>query len=202
MWIIVLGVNQLWLSAAIAICAQAVGMWRVRNISVLANTLVLSLPVFLSMVLVHVPFGQGGWQVALALTLRFTALMSVFLVAATAMTVPDLVKALYRWPRLAYVVGSAVQMLPQGREALASVRDANKLRGRNTRGPVRSLKYIGLPLIIRLLNAGASRAIPLEVAGLDRKGSRTLLVDVRERRVEKLLRWLFPLLAIGVVWWL
>nr|WP_245670278.1 energy-coupling factor transporter transmembrane protein EcfT [Corynebacterium crudilactis] len=202
MWIVVLGVNDLRLSLAVVVLAQIVALLRVHNVAVLASTALLAIPVLVSMMLIHMPYSTDGWLVALALTARFSALMSVFLLAATAITIPELVKSLYRWPKLAYIVGSALQMVPQGKHTLATIRDANALRGRSTKGPVQAVKYVGLPLITHLLSAGASRAIPLEVAGLDRPGPRTVLVEVVEGRVEKHLRWLLPLSAIGVVLWL
>lgn len=202
MWIVVLGVNKLGLSIAVIIIAQVVVMIRVRNVSVLASTALLSVPVLASMALIHMPYSSDGWLIALTLTARFSALMSIFLLAATAITIPELVKSLYRWPKLAYIVGSALQMIPQGKQTLAMVRDANALRGRSIKRPVRAVKYVGLPLITHLLSAGAARAIPLEVAGLDRPGPRTVLVEVVEGRVEKHCRWLLPLLAVGMAWWL
>lgn len=211
LWILVLGVNQPWLSALIFILAQAFALIRLRNFSVLAATLALVIPVSLSMLLVHAPFGEepllplitaDGLRTAAELCLRFLTLMSAFLAAATAVTVPELVKAVQgnRWlgHRLAYVIGSAVHLLPQGREALATVREANQLRGRNTRRPIHALRFIALPLITRLLNTGAARAIPLEVAGMDHPGTRTVLRPVPDSRVERIIRWLLPLAAMGV----
>lgn len=213
-WILVLGLNQVWVSFIVIVLAQAVAFLRLRNLSVLVSTLVLAIPVGLSMLVVHAPFGSeqllplvtvDGLATAGELGLRFVALMSSFLAAAAMITVPQLAKAVQggqlSGPRLAYIVGSAVQLLPQGRDALAAIRDANTLRGRNTRGPIRALRYVAVPLITRLLGAGAARAIPLEVAGLDRGGARTVLRPVTEYGYERSLRWLLPLVAIGVVAW-
>lgn len=213
-WILVLGLNQVWVSFIVIVLAQAVAFLRLRNLSVLVSTLVLAIPVGLSMLVVHAPFGSeqllplvtvDGLATAGELGLRFVALMSSFLAAAAMITVPQLAKAVQggqlSGPRLAYIVGSAVQLLPQGRDALAAIRDANTLRGRNTRGPIRALRYVAVPLITRLLGAGAARAVPLEVAGLDRGGVRTVLRPVTEYGYERSLRWLLPLVAIGVVAW-
>lgn len=106
MWIVVLGVNKLGLSIAVIIIAQVVAMIRVRNVSVLASTALLSVPALASMALIHMPYSSDGWLIALTLTARFSALMSIFLLAATAITIPELVKSLYRWPKLAYIVAS------------------------------------------------------------------------------------------------
>lgn len=213
-WIVVLGVNQLWLSFAVIVVAQVVVLLRLRNLSVLLATLVLAIPMSLSMALIHVPFGDevvaplvtaDGLLVAAELSMRFIALISVFLACVSAITVPELVKAVQGHPwlgsRVAYVIGSSVQLLPKGREALAAVRDANQLRGRSVRGPIRSLKYLALPLITRLLSTGAARAIPLEVAGMDRRGPRTVLRPAVDPPHERVLRWFLPLLAIGVILW-
>ena len=145
--------------------------------------------------------GQRRWNS------RFIALMSAFLAAASAITVADLVKSLSHMPRLAYIVGSAVQLLPQGRDILASVRYANHLRAKNTpehssRGRFKTVKFVALPLITRLLSAGAARAIPLEVSGLERTGRRTVLRPVKDTGVEKVARWLIPVVTLVVVMWL
>ncbi|MGP6175583.1 energy-coupling factor transporter transmembrane component T family protein [Corynebacterium sp. A21] len=213
-WILVLGVNQPSLSVTVLVVAQLIAVLQLRSLAVPAATLALAIPVGLSMLLVHAPFGTeplfwvvtlDGLQTAGELSLRFVALMSAFLTAAAAITVPELAKAAqgHRWlgSRLAYILGSAVQLLPQGRDALAAVRDANKLRGRPVRGPVKALRFVAVPLITTLLTNGAARAIPLEVAGLDRRGPRTVLRPVPDPMSEKLLRWLLPLAAVGVVLW-
>src|SRR5699024_11518756 len=49
------------------------------------------------------------------------------------LTITDLVKSLSHMPRVAYSVGSAVQLLPQGRDTLGSVRYANHLRAHSPR---------------------------------------------------------------------
>lgn len=206
-WIVVLGLNELAVSAAVAVLAQLIAVVRLRNLSVLAATAALSIPVGLSMLIIHVPFGRDDWSTALELSVRFIALMSAFLAAASAITVADLVKSLSHIPRVAYIVGSAVQLLPQGRDTLASVRYANHLRtlstrAHSTRGPLRTAKFVVLPLITRLLSAGAARAIPLEVSGLERTGRRTVLNPVKDTAVEKVLRWFMPVLALVVVVWL
>ena len=206
-WIVVLGLNELAVSAAVAVLAQLIAVMRLRNLSVLAATAALSIPVGLSMLIIHVPFGRDDWSTALELSVRFIALMSAFLAAASAITVADLVKSLSHIPRVAYIVGSAVQLLPQGRDTLASVRYANHLRAlstheHNTRGPLKTVEFVVLPLITRLLSAGAARAIPLEVSGLERAGRRTVLNPVKDTSVEKALRWLMPIVALVVVVWL
>lgn len=206
-WILVLGFNELAVSVAIALLAQLIALVRLRNFSVLATTVALSIPVGLSMLIIHVPFGRNDWSTAGELSIRFIAMMSAFLTAASAITVSDLVKSLSHMPRVAYIVGSAVQLLPQGRDTLASVRYANHLRTlstqkHSTRGPLKTVKFVVLPLITRLLSAGAARAIPLEVSGIERTGRRTLLNPVKDTRVEKGLRWLMPIAALAVVVWL
>lgn len=214
-WILVLGVNQLWLSALVVAVSQVGAMIRLRNLSVLLATSVLAIPVSLSMVLIHAPFGTevlvpllttDGLVVAAELSVRFIALISAFLACASVIRLPELLKSVQVHPwlgaRLAYILGAAVQLLPQGREALSAVRDANQLRGRGMSAPVPAAKNVAMPLITRLLTAGATRAIPLEVAGMERRGTRTVLRQVSDPRREQILRWCLPLVAIGVVIWL
>ena len=199
-WIVVLGFNELALSASVAVIAQLIALVRLRNFSVLATTVALSIPVSLSMLIIHIPFGRNDWSTALDLSVRF-------LTAASAITITDLVKSLSHMPRVAYIVGSAVQLLPQGRDTLGSVRYANHLRAHSprqhsTRGLSKTVKFVVLPLITRLLSQGASRAIPLEVSGLERTGQRTVLNPVADTNLQKVLRWLMPIAALVVVVWL
>lgn len=211
-WVLVLGVNEAWVSAGVIAVSQLAALARLRNVSVAAATTVSAIPVGLSMLLIHAPHGdqpgflfltRDGSTTAGVLTLRYAALVSALLVAASAMTVADLAKALQGnrllGSQLAYIVGSAIQLLPQGSAELASVRDATALRGRRVRGPGRALKFLGIPLITRLLTAGADRTIPLEVAGMDVRGPRTVLRPVPDPVGERVLRCVLPVVALGAV---
>ena len=93
-WIIVLGLNNPWVSATVMIVALVVGTVTTRNLSLIATTLALSLPTGLSMLLIYVPFAatyRDGLVTAGQLSLRFAALIAALLSALTAVRIPELV---------------------------------------------------------------------------------------------------------------
>ncbi|WP_342661946.1 energy-coupling factor transporter transmembrane component T [Corynebacterium lubricantis] len=186
---------------------------KTRNLSVPLAVLVLAIPLGLSMVLVHAPYGDNqiaplitsdGLALAGALTLRFSALMSCLLAAMTFVTIPELVKALQVSPlgnRIAYIVGSALQFLPQGRLAVQRARDANALVGRkiNLRTVI---PHLALPVMTSVLSQGAARGQALETAGYDIQGKRTVLVPVADSPAQRVLRYTVPIVCLAVVIWI
>ncbi|MDY5785953.1 ABC transporter permease [Corynebacterium sp.] len=212
-WIAVMGINLPQFSLAVAAVALAVATAKTRTLGVVAAVAALTVPAGLSMTLVHAPYGAqriaplitlDGLAVAGELTLRFMALMACFIGAMAFVRIPELVKALQVAPggnRVAYIVGSALQLFPQGTRTVAVVRDANRLRGR--RLSVRNVvPHLVLPLLAHLLSNGASRGFALETAGYDLPGSRTVLRPARDSSLQRAVRWLAPAIAVAVVVWI
>lgn len=208
-----MGINRPWVSAAVIALALAAGTARVRNASLVVAVGALALPVALSMLLIHAPYGAAriaplltadGLAVAGVLTLRFVALISSLLAAGTFFTVADLAKALQAVPggnRMSYLAGSTLQLFPQGAARVRVVRDANVLRGR----PVRAntvVPHLIMPVLTELLTTGAARGQALETAGYDIEGPRTVLRPVPDSPWQRAVRWGFPLLCLGVAAWI
>lgn len=208
-----MGINRPWVSAAVIALALAAGTARVRNASLVVAVGALALPVALSMLLIHAPYGAAriaplltadGLAVAGVLTLRFVALISSLLAARTFFTVADLAKALQAVPggnRMSYLAGSTLQLFPQGAARVRVVRDANVLRGR----PVRAntvVPHLIMPVLTELLTTGAARGQALETAGYDLEGRRTVLRPVPDSPWQRAVRWGFPLLCLGVAVWI
>ena len=135
-WIIVLGLNNPWVSATVMIVALVVGTATTRNLSLIATTLALSLPTGLSMLLIYVPFAatyRDGLVTAGQLSLRFAALIAALLAALTTVRIPELVKALQTariHHSISFILGSAIQFLPQAHDITRRMRDACRLAGR------------------------------------------------------------------------
>lgn len=208
-----MGINRPWVSAAVIALALAAGTARVRNASLVVAVGALALPVALSMLLIHAPYGTeriaplitaDGLAVAGVLTLRFVTLIASLLAAGTFFTVADLAKALQAVPggnRLSYLAGSTLQLFPQGGQRVRVVRDANVLRGR----PVRAntvVPHLIMPVLTELLTTGAARGQALETAGYDIEGPRTVLRPVPDSPWQRAVRWGFPLLCLGVAVWI
>ena len=209
-WILVLGVNDWRLSLAVIAVALAAGTWRTGNLSVVAATAVLALPTGLSMLLVHAPYGteqlaplltRDGLLTAAELTARFTALMASLLAAAAFIPVPDLAKALQvspLGPKVAYIVATALQLLPQGRRVVDTVTDAHRLAGRRIT-PGTAIRRGAVPVMTTLLTANVEKSLALETAGLDLPGRRTIYRPAPDGPAQRVLRILIPLGVIACV---
>lgn len=192
-WIVVLGVNQWWLSVALALGAMAVGRcW--------GKTLAVTLPMALSLIIIHAPHGSTrvvplitaeGLQVTGELTVRFAALVAVVFAAARFVRLDAMVKAIQQAgaPRLAYLVGSAFAVLPEGKRAIVEVREAAALTG--TKVPKRTLVSAVITL---LLVRATDRTRALAHVGVDKAGPRTIYAPVPRPAW-----WTLPLLAVTVV---
>ncbi|MDO5670648.1 MAG: energy-coupling factor transporter transmembrane component T [Corynebacterium sp.] len=209
-WILVLGINDWRLSLVVIAVSLVLGTWRTRNASVLAATVALALPTGLSMLLVHAPYGseqlaplltRDGVLTAAELTARFTALMAALLAAAAFITVPELAKALQTsplGPKVAYIVASALQLLPQGRRAVETVTDAQRLAGRRITART-AIPRAAVPVMTHLLTGNVERSLALETAGLDLPGRRTIYRPAPDSPTQRALRILIPLGVIACV---
>lgn len=204
LWLLIVAVNELWLSLTIcALSLLCAASWKAR-----LGIVVLVLPVFLSMVVVYAPYGQhriaplitsDGLWTSIVLSARFLALMSCIIACVSRMHVVDIAKWVQTSPaghKVAYIVGSSLQFLPQGAEAVQAVQDAHFLEG--TRSRTRAI----MPVISRLLTQGVRRGHALVATGFDQPGRRTILRAVPDSHVQKIYRWCLPVLCIVfIVWW-
>ena len=207
-WAAVIVVDSVIFSAAVLVLAVVLGTLVCRDGRVVASTVMLSVPVSLSMALIHVPFGKNqvaplitsdGAEVALGLAIRFCALMACVLAAVAATTIVDIAKWLQvsaAGHRLGFIVGSTLQFLPQGQRSLRSVREANFLFGRN-----QSVRATAIPLIFRLLSEGTQRGHALVSVGFDLPGRRTILRPVPDSIRQQVLRWCALATLLGVLLW-
>ncbi len=212
-WILVFGLNRPLASAAVVAVACALGIWRTRNASVPAAVVALAVPVGLSMLLIHAPYGShriaplltsDGLATGGALALRFCALMSCMIAAVAWVHIPDLVKAVQVLPggnKLAYLAGATLQLVPQGRAQVNTVRDAQALK----RTPItarNAITHLVLPVLTSLLTHGSARGTALETVGYDLPGTRTVLRPVPDSRLQRTVRWVLPVVCVGVALWI
>lgn len=212
-WILVMGINTPVASAAIIVTALVIGTAKTRNASLIIAVAALAVPVLLSMVLIHAPYGEqriaplitaDGLLVAGELGLRFIALMSCVLAAGTFIRMPELAKALQilrGGNRLSYLAGSTLQLFPQGAQRVSITRDANALKARPI--TVKTVvPNLAMPVLTELLTQAASRGRALETAGYNLEGRRTVLRPVYDSQLQRAIRWLLPLICIAVVIWI
>ncbi|AKK02214.1 energy-coupling factor transporter transmembrane component T family protein [Corynebacterium epidermidicanis] len=192
-WIVVLGVNSPWVSASVV-----VGAWLMaRSPRVLAATLALSLPVCASLLLVHGLF--GFWGTAVVLGLRSAALIASLLAGFACFSTSDLAKAIQGArlsPKFAYVCGTALQTLPQGRRYAETYLEQYRHLGLKGR-----IKYVAFPLVTRMLVQGADRSMAAQTHGIELPGRRTVLRPVAVSRWDYLIGAGSLLVAFGLCIW-
>ena len=208
--VLIIGINQPWLSMTALAASLAVGVCGARSLTPALTTLALAVPTGLSMLLIHAPHGTqtllgpvtaDGLAIAGELTLRFAALIAVLLAAIANIRIDELVKVLQisrAGHRLAYILGAALQLLPQGRRTAQAVRDAHRLAGTRLR-PLNSVPRLAVPVMTHLLTLGARRGAALETAGFDLPGRRTVLIPVPDTRAEQVARIIAPILVVAAV---
>ncbi|QYH19917.1 ABC transporter permease [Corynebacterium aquatimens] len=199
-WILVMGINTPQASAAIVLISLVIATAKTKNLAPAIAVFALALPVALSMLLIHAPYGEeriaplitaDGLLVAGELALRFTALMACLLAAGTFVRTPDLAKALQALPggnRISYIAGSTLQLFPQGTQRVRIARDANRLKHRDIRFST-VIPNLIMPVLTELLTLSSHRGRALETAGYDLPGRRTVLRPVPDSALQRTVRW-------------
>ena len=140
---------------------------------------------------------RDGLVTAGQLSLRFAALIAALLAALTAVRIPELVKALQTariHHSISFILGSAIQFLPQAHDITRCMRDACRLAGRTPHPG-----NLVIPVLVQVLYHGGQRAIAMITMGLELPGRRTVLRPPPDSPIQKLVRILLPLAAITLV---
>jgi energy-coupling factor transport system permease protein len=178
----------------------------------LRTSLLLSLPIAVSVLVVNLFFYPGGATVLVQLgPITATAEGLAFAVEVLArimaisgaitlfyLTTPpgELVIDLERRgvsPRLAFVVNASAQTVPAMVERAAAITDAQRARGLDTQGSlwrrIRGVVPLAGPMLLGSLAEVEERTMALEARGFTRPGRRTLLWSPPDRGIERLARW-------------
>lgn len=213
-WLLVLGVNRAWFSAAVVTLVFAHAVLRGRARTVIPGSLMVAVPVAASAAIIHIPFGEhrvapgftlDGAAVAGVLGLRVLALVAVVIAAAVAADVPRLAVAMQQaglGGKPAYLVAGALQTVPEARDAARTVGEANRLAGRRV-GARTVLPWTVVPLVSLLMTRAVGRSGALEAAGVGLSGRRTTfrpIDDVPGERVLRLLAVPCAALVVAAVW--
>ena len=197
---------------AVVIPALVAGvLWRL-----LRTSLLLTLPIAVSVLLVNVFFFPGGRTellrigpiVATAEGLGFAieilarilaisgAITLFYLVTRPAELVLDLERRGVS-PRLGFVANASVQTVPAMVERAGAITAAQRARGLDTEGSVwrraRGLVPIVGPVILGSIAEVEERTMALEARGFTRPGPRTLLWAPDDSGLQRLARWLLVL---------
>jgi len=105
--------------------------------------------------------------------------------------------------QIAYIVITALQIVPTFQARARSILDAQRSRGLETEGPLtvrlRAFAPLVGPLILSSLMQIEERAIALEARAFNRPGRRTSLVALHDTRAQGLLRWALLAAALALV---
>ena len=206
------------LALTVIIPAAAAGVLR----RLLVTSLLLSMPIAISVLVVNLFFFPGGREVllrlgpitataeGLAFATEVLARLATISGAITLfyLTTPpgDLVVDLERRgvsPRVAFVANASVQTVPAMVERAGQITAAQRARGLDTEGNVwrriRGIVPIVGPVILGSIAEVEERTMALEARGFTRPGRRTLLWTPPDSTAERVLRWLLVLGLLALI---
>ncbi len=196
---------------ALAVLAPAATAGVTRQ--VVRTSLLLALPLAISAALVNLFFLPGagtvlfevgpfrataeGARFALEIVVRVVTIAGALTLFYVTTRTGDLVVDLERRgvsPRLTFVTGSAVTMVPQMVERAGGIAAAQRARGLDTEGSpwrrVRGIVPLVGPTVMGALNEVEERTLALEARGFSRPGRRTLLWSPPDSPAQRVVRWL------------
>ena len=104
---------------------------------------------------------------------------------------------------LAYVIVATIQIAPRFQARAATILDAQRARGLETRGGgltrARALVPLVVPLVLSSLIDVEERALAIEARAFNRPGPKTSLVEIPEAVWEPALRWLILLAILTIL---
>lgn len=105
--------------------------------------------------------------------------------------------------QVAYIVVTALQIVPTFQARARAILDAQRSRGLETEGPIsvrlRAFAPLVGPLILSSLMEIEERAIALEARAFSRSGARTSLVTLRDARLQQVARCLMILVGVALI---
>jgi energy-coupling factor transport system permease protein len=188
----------------------------------LRTTLLLALPIGISVVIVNVLFFPGGQDVlfrvgpvtatregllvAGEVLLRIVAISGAITLYYVTTPPGDLTIDLERRgvsPRIAFVANASLQTVPAMVERAAAITAAQRARGLDTEGSVRArlrgIVPIAGPVVLGAIGEVEERTMALEARGFSRPGRRTLLWHPPDSATQRMARWLMVLAIPAVV---
>jgi energy-coupling factor transport system permease protein len=221
--VIVFALPVWWVSGlvlAVAIIPAAVISRCGRTLSRISATILLPILVVLFVVQgLTFPGGKTalvGWGVfvvtseglhfALGIGLRLVCLVlaSVLLVLTT--HPGDLMSALTARgmsPKFGYIISSTLQLIPAFRDRANAILLAQQARGLSVKGsPLRRIRImmplLG-PLILGMFTDVEDRSTAMEARGFGSTARRTSLVPVPDSSVQRVSRWVMPMVSLAVI---
>lgn len=160
------------------------------------------------LILGKLTFYKEGLIHAMVISFRLVNIMISASVLVLTTRPSDLISSAVRRgisPRLGYVMSSVLQIIPQMATTADTIMDAQKSRGLETEGNLKTrLKaYIPLlgPLVLGSLVSAQERAMALEVRAFNATGKRTFLQSEEDYTVSKAINAIIILALILTIIW-
>lgn len=151
---------------------------------------------------------QSGFEEARLIFLRISVLILTFLLFATTAQPQRLRVALMEKgvpSKLAYVFIASLQIIPEIRNRMMAITEAQQARGLDTEADIRtrvsSIVALLTPLLISTLIIANTRALALNARGFQSTGERTYLYKVQDPTSERVLRYLGGVAVLGAIAW-
>jgi energy-coupling factor transport system permease protein len=155
-----------------------------------------------------VVFYKEGLMFALGIALNVINILMSFSILVLTTKPSDMVETFVRMglsPRLGYVMSSVFQIIPQMTKTMATITDAQRSRGMETEGKLKTRIKAFFPLIspvvMNSLISTKERAIALEVRGFGSKQKKTFLNDLQKTRYDDVFRFVLILILILSIFW-
>lgn len=147
-----------------------------------------------------------GVQFAVASTGRILIIVSSFLWFSLTTRPDHLMNSLAQigFPsNLAYVIVATIQIAPRFQSRAATILDAQRARGLETEGSlrtrVRAMAPLVIPLILSSLIDVEERALAVEARAFNRQGPKTFLVELSEASWEPPARWTMVVMVVLIL---
>ncbi len=151
---------------------------------------------------------KDGVLKAISLTSKISAVVGAFSMFFIVTPIKEFSKALEQKglnPKGAFIITSALQMIPEMKKQAAIIMDSQKSRGVETEGNVfvifKALLPVFIPLVLSSIVNTEERAITLEARGFSIGKKRTILNELEETKNDKIVKIILIIFIILCIIW-
>ncbi|QTL99097.1 energy-coupling factor transporter transmembrane protein EcfT [Iocasia frigidifontis] len=153
-------------------------------------------------------FYKEGLLYAFDICLRVLNILSSFAILVLTTKPSELIESLVRKglsPRIGYVLNSVLQIIPQMSATMNTITEAQRSRGMETEGSLKTrikafFPLIGPVVMSSLINT-RERAMALEVRGFNSSVKKTFLNEEKEESYDKVIQLILILIVIVALIW-
>lgn len=153
-------------------------------------------------------FYKEGLTFALSICIRVINILCAFSILVLTTKPSDLIESLVRRglsPKLGYVLGSVLQIIPEMVGTMETITDAQRSRGMETEGKlfVRIKAFFPLigPVVMNSLVNTRERSMALEVRAFNSKAKKTFINEEQNSGLNKIIKGVLILIfLVAIVW--